>query len=221
LKSLKASLDRKQIFVLDALRYSLALERHAFGQLTRKLRRIGDLPPTSRPSDALAISTLASAWLLIDILHRVRGLLRQVKGLPQKTPGVQVFLRGTSDAESFRHFFQHLDSSIAKLHGTSYPILGVLSWVTRDPAWSCSLTFGHWTKGTHSHSMVVDTHTTKFVASIQLDAGTSSLELARAHAAVRALSLFLEKWLQSANMLGDKVVAPSIMRFGIAFRTVA
>ena len=221
MKALQASLDRKQILVLDALRYSLMHERDVFRAVTRFLRRIGKMPFNSRPPDRLAIGALASAWQLIDNIYRIRGLLRQVKGLSQKSPQIQLFLRNTAGVDNFRNFFQHLDSSIAKLSGKSYPIMGVLSWVTHDPAMSCSLSLGHWTKDTHAHSLVVDTWTSSFVARIQLDAGNASIELANAHSSARKLSAFLERWLRTKNMLRDTELAASVMRFGIGLRAGA
>lgn len=124
-------LDVKQVYVLDALRYSFWSEQQAYSRLIRQLRSIENRGGAPVPESA-AVATLASAWQLIDTVHRTRGLFTQVRGLKHRSPEFKAFARATSTVAEFRNFFQHLNSEIPRLKGKAYPIMGLLSWVGRD-----------------------------------------------------------------------------------------
>jgi hypothetical protein len=215
MKALIGSLSRRDIFVLDALRVSLLNEKLAYARLLRSLAVIARLPLGARPTNARACTSLATAWQLVDEVHRIRGLVRQVYGLPHRTPAVQIFLRETAGVEQFRNFFQHLNSSIGSLSGKSFPIIGVLSWSTSDSRHSCSLAFGHWTKETHAHSLVWDMQTMSFIQSLQFDAADLSLAMGNVHARARSFSRFFERWLRKEKLVDERDVASSLMRFGV------
>jgi hypothetical protein len=216
-KALHSGLDRRRLFVLDALRYSLVNEARVFARLSRQLRRIGRLPPGTTPKETLALDALSSAWQLVDTVYRVRQLLRQVRGLEHKSPPLQLFLRGTIAVEEFRHLFQHLDSAIPRITGRAFPIMGVISWATPNPMLSCTMTVGHWGPETHAHTLALDTWTGAFVNSIRLDAGTASLDLTSLHRATRKLATFLERWLRQQRLVTKISSSASIFRFGIVF----
>lgn len=214
MRALQGFDETKALLILDALRYSLLSERIAYTRLRRTLRVIERRVPAG-PREAVGLSALASAWQIVDTVHRARGLFGQVRGLSHRLPEYQLFVRVTEPVEALRNFFQHMNSSIGKLTSKSYPIMGSLCWVSADPAMSYSLSVGHWTKDVHSHSMVVDTWNHCFVASLQLNAATYSVELAEIHNAARSASVFLERWLRQSGSLSKRHTSPSLLGFRI------
>lgn len=215
MKALQGIENRKQIFVLDALRYSLLGERRAYARVVRLSRSMEGRPFPARPRESTALAALGSAWQMVDIVYRARGLIRQVKGMSQRSPQVQLFMRETARVEGLRNFFQHLNSSIAGLTAKSYPIMGVLSWVGRDPMMSYSISIGHWTKDTEAHTLAVDTWKNTFVVPLQLDAATTSLNLAAVHEHSIRISAFVERWLNKQGFVSATDIGVSVMRFGI------
>jgi hypothetical protein len=89
---------------------------------------------------------------VVDSLQRLRGLLKQMPGSKNKSPGLQVFLRNTDMVEDLRNMVQHLNHEIDNLVDQNEPVFGTLSWFTvldptvLDPAnslvASCSLVPG-------------------------------------------------------------------------------
>ena len=214
MKAFRTDLDTKQVLILDALRYSLFAERQAYARLSRSLRTVERLKP-KQLSEALALSTLASGWQVIDMVYRSRGLIGQVRGLSQRKPEYQAFVRGTAVVEDLRHFFQHLNTSIRSLTKESSPIMGVVTWAARDRKMSYTMAVGHWTKGMESHSLVVDTWTNEFLVGLKFNAAGTEVDLATIHAHCLRIRVFMERWLKSQGALRDDSTGASLFRFGI------
>jgi len=219
MRALQVNLDSKQILILDALRYSLLAERQAYGRLTRSLRAV-ERSTKPRPSEHHALSALGSAWQVIDMTYRARDLISQISGLSQRTPECQVFVRETAVIEDFRHFFQHMNSSISKLTKASDPIMGVLMWASGDRKTSYTMSVGHWTKGMESTSIALDTQTWEFVPRIQLSAAAMEVDLNRINERSRQVSKFVEKWLTSRSLLQRAMTGASLFKFGLAVPAV-
>ncbi|MDX6379852.1 MAG: hypothetical protein QOI57_876 [Rubrobacteraceae bacterium] len=67
---------------------------------------------------------------MVDSLQRLRGLLKQMPGSKNKSPGLQVFLRNTDMVEDLRNMVQHLNHEIDNLVDQNEPVFGTLSWFT-------------------------------------------------------------------------------------------
>src|ERR1051325_9278294 len=103
---------KKLVFYLDGLRYSFQMARLVVERLEETLEEIARLHSKDEYTENQITSSLLDAWTLIDICHRVRELIQQTPGLPQKLPDIQIFLRVTEPIETLRHYVQHLRSGI-------------------------------------------------------------------------------------------------------------
>jgi hypothetical protein len=202
------------VLVVDALRYSLLLERKAYAALARVLRAIEKRDGAgAHPSEAQALSAIANAWHIIDVVHRVRGLLVNVPGLSKKAPEVQVFLRHTAATEDFRNIYQHLGSEIARICGTTNPIMGVVSWATRNPRKSMTVFVGTGADEIEVHTVALDTWKGEFAQGLLFSAGGKDIELDRIHFRCRQTSRYLDAWLRSSGHLSDDVMGVGLVRF--------
>lgn len=202
--------------ILDALRYSLELEKKAYHSLSRAFRKIeASDDDKGHPNHTLALNAFSNAWSILDTAHRIRGLITQVPALSQRTPDIQVFIRSTLAVEGFRHLYQHLNSEIPKVKGTTNPIMGVLSWVTKNPSNSITIFLGTGTNETRVHTVSLDTWTGRFAHNLLFSAGNKDIELDQVHSRCRALSKILDKWLVSKAMLSTESAKVSVIRFHI------
>jgi hypothetical protein len=152
---------------------------------------------------------------VVDVVNRVRVLLPHVRGLRQKAPEVQVFLRAVAPVEDIRNFLQHLSPAIHKLAGDSVPLMGQLRWRERAGRDSVSLSVGHWTQGTLGLTLAFDMRKGELADEVRFAVADLSTDLAEVHVRCRALSAFLESWLADSGMLGPGKTRPSTGRFGV------
>ena len=71
------------------------------------------------------------AWTIIDAVHRLRALLRQIPGVsrsPKNSPKLRIFMDRTEIVEELRKHVQHLDQEVHSMAARSEPILGVVRW---------------------------------------------------------------------------------------------
>ena len=73
------------------------------------------------------------AWTAIDGAKRLRSILERTPGL-KNTPTIRLFLSGTQQIPSFRHYIQHLDEKLGPTASTGRPIWGSFSWSYADPS---------------------------------------------------------------------------------------
>ena len=210
--------ERRDVFVLDGVRFALEMERTAFSRLVRSMRAIERSPAGQPPSDGAALRALESAWSVCDSAFRARGLISQVRGLKQSTPPMQLFLRATEPVIEVRNYLQHLDTEIGKLGESTVPLIGQLRWRYATGEGGVGLSVGHWTKGTHGLTPVIDLRTMKVVAGIWFSVADSSLDLEDLHQRCRAISKHLEKWLVESDFVTATSAAPSTLRFGTHLR---
>jgi hypothetical protein len=201
--------ERRDVFVLDGVRFALAMEQIAHRRLSSGMRAV---ERSAKPSNATALRTLEAAWSICDSVHRVRGLVTQIRGLTQKDPGIQLFLRSAAAAEDARNFLQHLGSGIGKLGESSVPLVGQLRWLDKSGMTGVSLSVGHWTKGTHGLTVSIDLKTMQPAPGVWFSVAETTLDLNELHSRCRALSKQLEKWLLDTNRLSDKLTSPSVLK---------
>jgi hypothetical protein len=200
--------------IVDALRYSLVLEYRAYAAISRALRAI-ERDRRLHPSEARALSAINNAWHIVDVVHRVRGLITSVPGLPNKTPEVQVFLRNTAPTEDFRNLYQHLNSEIGKIRTTTNPIMGVLSWVTQNPSKSITMFLGTGAADIQVHTVALDTWRGEFAQTRLFSAGNRDLELDKIHAGCKRIGSYLNEWLRSNNKLAEEEMKVGVFRFDL------
>lgn len=210
----------RHIQIVDALRYSLELERKAFLSIKSALRKIERADDgKGHPNHSVTLHAFSSAWAVIDTAHRIRGLITQVPGLSQKSPEIQVFVRSTATVEDFRHLYQHLNSVIPKINGMTNPIMGVLSWVSSNPSDSFTVFLGTGSKETQIHSVSIDTWNNCFAQNLLFSAGNKDIELDKLHSQCQAVSKFLNAWLKSKGYLSKESTKVGVFRFNIRPRS--
>lgn len=178
------------------------------------MRVIERAPAGKPPGDAVALRALEAAWSMCDAAFRSRSLIIQVRGLKQSAPGVQLFLRATESVVDVRNYLQHLDSEIANLGESTVPLMGQLRWRYLSGQGGVGMSVGHWTKGVHALTPVLDLATRKVVDGIWFAVADSALNLQDVHQRCRTVSAHLEQWLRDAGMVSSANTAPSTLRFG-------
>ena len=204
------------MLIVDALRYTLLLEQKAFTSMFRALRRIeNDDDGTGHPNGALTLTALSAAWNIVDTVHRLRGLVRQVPKLSQKSPEVQLFIRNTSFIAEFRNVYQHLNTVIPKIEGTTNPIMGVLSWVTKDPTKSITVFVGTGSPDINFHTLVLDTWKMEFAQRFLFSVGNKDIDLEEIHDSCKRFRNFFNSWLDQNGYLSEEEATVGVMRFQI------
>lgn len=218
MKGLRNFSSTRHVLVIDALRYSLVLERKAYSVFSRAIRTIEKQDDgKGHPKESHALLAIGSAWEIIDIVQRARGLLTQVSGLPQKSPEVQLFLRNTARAEDFRNLYQHLNTALAKLKGATNPVMGAVSWVTKNPNHSITIFVGTGTPDVQVHTVAFDNRELRFAQQLLFSAGNKDIELDKLHLSTQRLFRFLNEWLRSEDHLSQDAMKVGVVRFQIKY----
>lgn len=118
----RSDIDARQAAQLDAIAFSANVIDFLYRRLAAFLLSVG----TTRPITAEEV--LADAWAIIDWVHRLDGLVRNLRGLPKGSVVVQDLLNATSLVETQRHRLQHLEGTIPAIEATGRSAFGHLCW---------------------------------------------------------------------------------------------
>lgn len=202
--------------IMDALRYTLLLEGRAHASLWRALRRIESRDGIEEnPSQASALTAIGGAWTMVDSVHRLRRLVRQVPKLSHKNAEVQLLIRNSDEVEEFRNLYQHLDTAVTRAEGRVSPVMGAISWVTREPTKSITIFPGSGGPNVNVHSLAVDTLECRFARNLQFTAGNKDIDLDSLHGSCERFRVFFEAWLAQQGWLGNEKAAIGILRVQI------
>lgn len=208
--------DRKQLFIIDAIRYFFVELIHTFAQIQKGLTDIEKkLNCKETLSEEETLHIISACWRTIDTMFRIWGLLGQVRGLSQKSPELQIFYRKISKVENFRHFYQHLNTEIPNLPEDSGPILGYVSWKSSDPKLGLTLAVGTIPSNTNLYSVAYDRTINEMVNETLFVAGTLSIDLNPLPAACEKVRNFFNTWLESKGYLAEESTHVSTFKFGI------
>jgi len=139
--------SRKHMLFYDGIRYSVEMADLAHSRLRETLYEIAQSPHAPDPASHDFASAVLDAWSIVDLVHRLRGLIEQTPGIKQKSPPLLSFMKKTANIERLRNAVQHLNQQIHKIADLNIPVWGALSWVTLlDPelrsVWTCTLVAG-------------------------------------------------------------------------------
>jgi len=118
-------LTRKQLLVVDGLRYSAEMAHVAYQRLRSTLQEISAGHFT--PSSAHAVEALQDAWSIVDSANRFRDLLGNFPGLKQDS-WTKVFRERTVDVDELRNCVQHPVGELENLAMGGGQVWGYLSW---------------------------------------------------------------------------------------------
>jgi len=163
---------------LDGLRYSLSMSEIAARRIKVTLDEIARFHEANQNAEEQVSSALLDAWSLIDMCHRARELVQSTPTLPHKLPGIQVFLRATSEVDDLRNYVQHFRSGIPGVPASWSPLWGSLSWIPTHDAATCYTIFtGNLVEGLSAPSISYDIHESRFTTEIILSTGVASADL--------------------------------------------
>jgi hypothetical protein len=138
LRRIPMAMARQQALFIEGIRFSIEMADLANTRLQ------GTLPLLSRMVDLGAgeratVSAMADSWSIVDSLHRLRGLMRQMPGIPRRNriPPIRAFFGATERVTELRNTVQHLDTTIpAVVADQNWAVWGSLSWCLVDPVTS-------------------------------------------------------------------------------------
>ena len=146
---LPKNLDRRQTLFLDGIRFSVEIAETAYGRLCKTLLTLANsvIQKKKVRIDTLTVRAISDAWAIIDSVHRLCGLLSQMRGVKQNTPNLNLLYRQAEKVEALRNTVQHLNNEIDNLISKKLPVWGTLNWVARpnptnDLWYTCSLAPG-------------------------------------------------------------------------------
>jgi len=119
---IRGDIDARQAAQLDAIAFSANVVDLLYGRLAAFLLSVGITRAIT------AEEVLADAWAIVDWVHRLDGLVRNLRGVPRKSVVVRDFLNATSLVETQRHRIQHLEGTIPAIEATGRSAFGHLCW---------------------------------------------------------------------------------------------
>jgi hypothetical protein len=185
----------------DGIRYSVEMADLAHHRLRETLYEIAQGTAALEPDLHDFASAVLDAWSIVDLVHRLRGLLEQAPGIKQKSPPLLSFMKNTVEVEKLHNSVQHLNQQIHRIADLNIPVWGALSWVTLlDPqlksVWTCTLVAGTFFERTEP---LVDPRGKQFqppVDLITLEASNCSVCLSDAMRNVEQVVRSLEDYLR-------------------------
>jgi len=120
-----ADLSRKQVLMLDAIRYAAEMANIAYERLSSHLQKLAESGVNSSPSDGA--HAMLDAWSIVDSVHRFRKFLELFPGLSNST-WKRLLMDRTADIADLRDCVQHQEGEIADLISDGGQIWGYLSW---------------------------------------------------------------------------------------------
>lgn len=183
-----ASQDVRIVKCMDGLHYSFAMLDHVYAGMHELCSGI----PTD---ESLLPQALWRCWSFIDILHRIREISQAIPGLSKKNEQLVDFLAATTQAETFRHYIQHLREELSKPGTNKHPVWGSLSWVDpKDASLSHLVVIGAQHPGISYSGCVYDQWERKWVSKVCLDVEGRSFNFDPAFEACGKFRAFIFAW---------------------------
>jgi hypothetical protein len=121
-----AALSRRQVLILDGVRYAVDMAEIAYGRLSAHLHAVATSP--TEPSVGDIASAMLDAWSIVDSAHRLRDLVANLPGLPN-APWRRILDQRTADVADLRDCVQHQLGEVERLASGGGQLWGYLSWV--------------------------------------------------------------------------------------------
>ena len=153
MKAIENISDRIIIYSVEAARFSYKMMESSFSDLQKLLSSIEDDTLTND----IALYVFKYAWQFIDMSFRFGRMLAQIRGLKHKEVGFKGVEKALVDIEKARNYIQHLNSKIPEVSKEIYPILGAVSWASKDKQKSFTVALGAMPTGTSFNSLSFDT----------------------------------------------------------------
>jgi hypothetical protein len=123
------SLDRRQVFLLEGIRYSANAIGIAYERLYHEVEAISASVTTQRLPQGGFYSIFNEAWSVIDSSHRFGIMVSALCNGPGKYSTLKSYPSLLS-AKALRNTFHHIDERIdEQILPLNAPVLGTLSWI--------------------------------------------------------------------------------------------
>lgn len=125
----RSLLSRKQILMLDGLRYASEMAHISYARLSAALQVISASDKEAGVHELAA--TLLDAWSIIDSANRFRDLLANLPGLKSES-WVRLLADRTSAVANLRDCVQHCNREVDNLAQSGGQLWGSISWMHVD-----------------------------------------------------------------------------------------
>jgi hypothetical protein len=160
-------------------------------------------------TNEIGLSVFKSMWQFIDMGFRFGRMLGQIRGLKHKEIGYIKVEKAMIDVEKARNYIQHLNSQIPQLTSDTYPILGAISWPSKDLQVSYTLALGTLPPGTSFNSLSYDSKNKSFLPDIILFIDTFSVNLSKSYQLFCDGNACLSDWIITNGYSSDVDLQPS------------
>jgi len=154
LSSIPTKLNRKDVFILEGIRYAFNIIQLSYDTLFEELTIISKMEKTEKINSQHYYSIFKEAWAIIDFSWKLRNLIIQIDSpdsAAQKEfneeSGQVLNMDFFSKIRDFRNTFQHLDERIGEvIVQENDSVWGNISWIyviDRQTIHSCLLYPGH------------------------------------------------------------------------------
>lgn len=120
-----STFSRRQVLLLDGIRYAAEMAHIAYGRLSKHLQSVG--ASTTEPRVLDTAVAMLDAWSIVDSAHRFRDLVENMPGLPNST-WKRLLHDRTEDIAALRDCVQHQLGEIDRLCSRGGQLWGYLSW---------------------------------------------------------------------------------------------
>jgi hypothetical protein len=127
LRSLPTELSRRQILILDGIRYAAEIADIAYERLERTLQGIAADYMVEIPPPRGIATALLDAWTIVDSAHRYGDLVHRTPGIPN-APWKRLLRDRIAAAGELRNAVQHQLEEVGRLEAEHGQIWGYLSW---------------------------------------------------------------------------------------------
>jgi hypothetical protein len=206
MKSITNISDRIIIYSIEAARFSYKMMESSFNDLQKLLSTIEDDTLTND----ISLYVFKYAWQFIDMSFRFGRMLAQIRGLKHKEVGFKGVEKALVNIEKARNYIQHLNSQIPEVSKEIYPILGAVSWASKDKQKSFTVALGAMPTGTSFHSLSFDTMSKEFMGDIILNIDTFSVNLTECNKLMCSGFEYLIDWIDTNGYSSTKDIEPNI-----------
>lgn len=120
----RLDIDVRQAESLEAIAFAANVVDFVYRRL------LETLPGSPEDGQVPIEGAFADAWTMIDWLHRIDGLVRDCRGVSERSVEVRDFLNGSSLVETHRHLIQHPQRSLAATSESGRSSWGHIAWIS-------------------------------------------------------------------------------------------
>jgi hypothetical protein len=194
-----ASTDIRKVKCLDALSMSYSLLEYNYSHLYDKCAAIQE-------SENNLSAALSYAWMIIDLVHRIREISQGIPGLSKRNKYLSRFLQETKVAEEYRHYIQHLRGELSKNPPNPFPVWGSLCWIDmNDSLLSHLAIFGAQLEGNRLGGAIYDREEKRWLSRVTLSIGDLTFSFDPIVEETLAFRDFILPWLINSYQPGVKV----------------